>query len=253
MSWQIALSDYLIVAPHLLLGGVIVLFCRKRLYTQFPLFFAYTIAEMLQFAVLFPMLRIRSVTGWQYTFAYWIGMSVSAALRFGVIHEIFSHVFHNYRSISSYGRPAFRWLTVGLVGVTLLLAMYTGVNGLDRLASVVYLLDRAASITQCVLLVALFFLASFLGLSLRSHVFGIALGLGVFASVELVTAAIRSQVGYAGSTAVNFLLMATYHVCVLLWLFYLWAPERSPQYAVKALPEHDLEDWNKELQRLIQQ
>jgi len=253
MSWQSILSDSLIVASHLLLGGVIVVFCRNRVYIQFPLFFAYTIAEVLQFAVLFPMLLMKSVTGWEYTFAYWVGISLSAVLRFGVIHEIFSHVFHNYGVINQYGRPAFRWLTVGLVSLTLLLAVYTGANGLDRLASIIYLLDRAASITQCGLLVALFFLASYLHLSLRSHTFGIALGLGVLASVELVAAAIRSQLGYAGSTAINFLLTATYLICVLIWLYYLWAPERSPQFAVKAVPEHDLEDWNKELQRLIQQ
>ena len=46
--------------------------------------------------------------------------------------------------------------------------------------------------------------------------------------------------------------MGVYHVCVLIWLAYLWLPERVSQFAVKSVPEHDLETWNEELQRLIQ-
>jgi len=253
MSWRALLFNYLLFAPHILLGGVIVLLCRKKLYSQFPLFFAYTIAELLQFVVVVPMLRMPSVTGREYAIAYWIGQGVSTALRFGVIHEIFSHVFRNYSSISRFGRPAFRWLTVALLAFALGLAVYTGGNSFDRIHLLANLLDRAASITQCGLLVALFFFANYLRLSLRSHVFGIALGLGVFASVQLATAAAASYFGYAGSSRINFVIMATYHICVVIWLAYLWAPERSPQYLVKAVPEHDLEDWNKELQKLIQQ
>jgi hypothetical protein len=47
--------------------------------------------------------------------------------------------------------------------------------------------------------------------------------------------------------------MATYNGCVLIWIFYLVAPEREPQMTVNALPKYDLEIWNQELQRLLQQ
>ena len=253
MSWQVALSDYLMIVPHLLLIGVLAALCRKKLYREFPLFFTYAAAELFQFIVLFGMLLVPKVTGRQYSIAYWVGLALSNVLRFGVIHEIFAHVFRNYPSVRAYGAPAVRWGTVGLLATALGLALYTGGDSLDRLRTLVFLLDRTASIMQCCLLLALFAFARYLALSLRSHVFGIALGLGIFASVELAVAALRSQLGYSGNAALNYVSMATYHICVVIWLAYLWAPERSSQYLVKAVPEHDLEDWSKELQRLIQQ
>jgi len=133
------------------------------------------------------------------------------------------------------------------------LALYTGGNQFNRFMLVVNLLDRAASIAQCGLLLGLFLFAAYMGLSLRSNVFGIALGLGIYSAVTLAAAAIRTQFGYVGITALNYITMATYHVSVVIWLVYLWAPEHSTQYAAKTVPEHDLEAWNKELQRLIQQ
>jgi len=252
VSLHVLVSDYLLVAPHLLLVGVLILLVQKGLRRLFPLFFAYTLWELGQFTVALVMLLSPAVTGKQYGIAYSIGLAISTILRFGVIHEIFAHAFGRYHAVSSYGKPAFRWITVGLLALTLSLALYTGGNHFDGVMVLVHLLDRAAAITQCGLLLALFAFASYLGLSLRSHVFGIALGLGVFATVELATAALRSQLGYVGNTTLNYITMATYHVCVVIWLVYLWAPERSTQYAVKGIPEHELEAWNKELQRLIQ-
>jgi hypothetical protein len=76
--------------------------------------------------------------------------------------------------------------------------------------------------------------------------------LGVFASVELATSAMRLYV-VPSTRFFDFLTMGSYHCCVLVWMFYLLAPERSPQYTVKALPNHELDLWNKELKRLLQQ
>jgi hypothetical protein len=44
--------------------------------------------------------------------------------------------------------------------------------------------------------------------------------------------------------------MAAYHCCVVIWLVYLLAPEVAAQ-TVKELPEHNLEEWNTALQRLL--
>jgi hypothetical protein len=116
-----------------------------------------------------------------------------------------------------------------------------------------HVLERTASILQCGLLVLIFALASFLNLSFRSYVFGIALGLGIFSSVELAASAIRAEIGSAYNGLLDYFIMATYHCCVLIWAFYLWVPERSSQYALKVLPQSDLDNWNKELQRLLKQ
>jgi hypothetical protein len=51
----------------------------------------------------------------------------------------------------------------------------------------------------------------------------------------------------------DFLNMATYHVCVLIWFYYLLVPEKSVTTSAVSLPEHDLAIWNRELERLLQQ
>jgi hypothetical protein len=113
-------------------------------------------------------------------------------------------------------------------------------------------LDRTASVLQSGLLISLFLFSHYFGLSWRSPAFGIALGLGIFASVALATSTIWLHLGVFGNRAVNLFTMATYHCCVLIWMFYLMVPERQPQHPASKLPEYDLKTWNRELQRLLQ-
>jgi hypothetical protein len=244
---------YLIIVPHLLLVVVLVPLLRRRLYRQFPIFSIYIVAEIIQFVVLFAMIQTPSVTGRQYGIAYSFGLACITALNLGVIYEICAHLFRNDSVLGCFGKPLFKWITLGLLLSSLILAVGWGGHDISRLMSIMHVLERTASILQCGLLVGIFVLCTYLGLSWRSHVFGIALGLGVFSSIELAASAIRTQTGIAYTKPLDYLTMATYHCCVLIWAFYLWAPERSSQYTLKVLPEADLESWNQELRRLLNQ
>jgi hypothetical protein len=51
----------------------------------------------------------------------------------------------------------------------------------------------------------------------------------------------------------DFLNMATYHVCVLIWFYSLLAPQKSATTSTVLLPENNLDIWNRELERLLQQ
>ena len=75
-------------------------------------------------------------------------------------------------------------------------------------------------------------------------------GLGIFACVDLATETVRIWSGPAAYF--DFVTMATYHCCVVIWLVYLLAPQTAPLTA-KELPENNLEQWNAELQRLLLQ
>jgi hypothetical protein len=250
MTLRVLFWNYLLIAPRLLLLVVFLALLRHRRYRQFPVFFAYVVSDFVQAAVLLPMIFLHSRRNDIYATAFYSGLALSTALRFGIIHEIFAHMFRNYALLQRLGKPLFRWVTVGLLLVGLALAAYQGGHDVHPLATMVHALDLAASLLQCGLLFGLFLFSSYLGLSWRSHLFGIALGLGAFASANLVAAAIRSQTGFLYNTALNYFAMGTYQCCVLVWVFYLLAPERVTQYTVKTLPENDLEVWSQELQRL---
>ena len=251
MTLRVLLWNYLLIVPHLLVVVVFIALLRRRLYRQFPMFFAYIVGEIVQAAIILPMIYFRSTTGDEYAIAYYVALAVSTALRFGIIHEVFAHMFRNYTALSRFGKPLFRWATVGLLLAGLALAASAGGHDPRRLMSIVHVLHRAASILQCGLLIGLFFFSSYLGLSWRSYIFGIALGVGAVASGDLIAAAIRSQTGYTYNVFLNYFTMGIYHCSVVVWIFYLLAPERISQYNLKTLPENDLELWNQELRRLL--
>jgi hypothetical protein len=241
---------YLWAAPHALQLIIVWAMMRRRLQVQFPAFFSYIIFEILQFAVLAGISWSHLHFGDTYLRAYAAGLGLSTVFRFGVIHEVLTGLFRSYPALSRPGTLLFRGVTLLLLLIVMTMAINSSGNSSGTFIFIVHALDRGASILQCGLLLTLFFLSRYLDLPWRSPMFGIALGVGIVASVGLVIAAIRTQLGISGRVALDFTTMATYHCCVVLWLFYLLVPERRPQL-VTELPQTDLEVWNNELESLL--
>jgi hypothetical protein len=241
---------YLWVAPHVLQVCLAALMVRRGLHRQFPVFFAYSVFEVVEFAGLFVIRQLVDSSARLYFDSYCVGLMTSSALRFGILYEIFTHLFRNYPALKHAGGLVARGASVLLLFGAVVLAASTQNSSADRVLAGLFLLSRSVSTLQCGLLLCLLLFSSYFQLSWRNPVFGIALGLGIFASVDLAAAAFLAQF-MLGNSVVDALTMGTYHVCVLLWMFYLLAPERSPQYTLESVPEHDLETWNQELQRLL--
>lgn len=244
---------YLWIAPHALQVALAVMMVRRKLAREFPTFFLYTVFEVLQFVVLFVLTRIDAVSAEQYATVWIAGGAVSIALRFAVVHEIFRHVFRTYPSLDEFGALLFRWATAVLMVVAVALVAYTAGDKLDRFSVAISVVDRAVSIVQGGLLVLILLLSRFFSFPWRSYVFGIALGLGFFASVQLGISAIRAQIGITvASDLFNDISMGVYHCCVLFWIVTLLLPERADT-RVTAVPAHNLDHWNDALQRLLHQ
>ena len=245
---------YLWIAPHVLQGIMLVLILRRRVHRQFPWFFSYTAFEVLQFVVLFGLSRWPATKPMTYFYAYSVGLCISTALRFAILYEVFAHVCLEYASVSRVAKPILSWMMALFLLGSLVLAVYTGGNAADHDWLVLHLLARTALILQVGLLGVLLAFSWYLNLSWRNQAFGIALGFGIFATVDLTATAIRSQTGFAYTALLDYLTMATWHVCVLIWMIYLLAPERPRLPAPTVVPEHqDAEAWNRELERLLHQ
>jgi hypothetical protein len=248
-----ALFLYLWVAPHVLQVALAMMLVRRKLVKEFPAFFSYTLGEVLQFVVLYTMSAIPSITNAQYWTAWVLGGILSVVLRFAVVQEIFRHVFRSYPALQQLEGFLFRWATLVLMILAVTLVGYTSGSGTDRLGLAVTVVDRAVSIIQCGLLVFLLLLARFLRFSWRSYVFGIALGLGLFASVQLAVTAMRAHLGIAAATEFfDLLSMATYHCCVLFWIVALYLPQEKAT-RVSSVPVDGLAQWNEALQQLLHQ
>jgi hypothetical protein len=242
---------YLWIAPHAFQVALAVMMVRRKLAREFPAFFLYTVFEVLQFVVLFALDKIDGVSAEQYSAAWVVGGAVSVALRFAIVYEIFEHVFRSYPTLKEFGTLLFRWATVVLMIVAVVLVGYSTGAEVNRFTIAISIVGRAVSVVQCGLLVLLLLLSRFLSFSWRSYAFGIALGLGFFASVELGLSAIRTELGFA--TALDFfnlLGMATYHCCVLFWIVALLLPQREAT-SVTSVPAHNLDHWNHALRRVL--
>jgi hypothetical protein len=247
------LFNYLWIAPHVLQVALAVMMLRRNVAREFPAFFTYTVFEVFQFAVLYALNRMNSVTGQQYADVWFLGSALSIVLRFAIVNEIFTTVFRSYPSLQEFGRMVFQWATVVLMIMAVVLVAYASGNETDQAWAAVNVVDRTVSIVQCGLLVLLVLLSRFLSFSWRSYVFGIALGLGIFASAELGVSAVRAQVtGMAANDLLTLFTMGVYHCCVLFWIVTLLLPERRLS-RVSALPAHNLDHWNDALSRLLHQ
>jgi len=243
---------YLWIAPHVLQGIILFAMVRRRLYRQFPMFLLYIGFEAWQFGVLWTTSLSHLHFGGGYFHVYSVGLVLSAAIRFAVIGELFGQLLARYPALTGPGRSLLRGATAVLLLVALGLAASAPGNSADFLLNVTYALDRVASILQSGLLISIFVFSSYFALSWRSQAFGIALGLGILSSVELAMSAVRLY-GVISGTVFDFVVMGTYHCCVVIWILYLARPEPVRSQTLHPLPEHNLDIWNQELQRLLQQ
>jgi hypothetical protein len=112
------------------------------------------------------------------------------------------------------------------------------------------LLDRSVAIIQAGLLLFLFLFSRVFGLSWRNFTFGVGLGFGIFASMDLAVWALRltsSRVSFLKE--LNLALTGSYHISALVWLGYLLAAERY--VSISASPVTELKQWSQELERSL--
>ena len=211
---QIAI--YLWCAQPLFQSAVAMAMWRRKLHKQFPIFFTYILAQIGIFALTFPL---RSADNYEWFFyAYWMGAAISALLSFRVIHEVFIDVFRPYHTLKDLGTVLFKWTGVVMLLVSVVVAFSNSGNS-DPLTQAITTLQRSVRMVQCGLILFLLLFSRFLGVSKRQHSFGIALGFGLFASVELILIALNSGglLAIAHITLVN---SATYDLAILVWLAY---------------------------------
>lgn len=245
--------NYLWIAPHVLLAGLCILLLQRKLAREYPAFFAYTVYECFQFILGLALYRYKGITDDQYMEIYLIGACISSLLRFAIVYEVFRHLFHDYPVLSTFGKILYRWSAALLVLASVILIAWTTQDLQNHVSIWVNVVDRMVCIIQLGLLVVLFGASRFLGFSWRNLSFGIALGLGLFAAVELAVTAVRAAYGPATMIMFfNYFTMGTYHVCVMIWLFYAWAPERYMTFSPLAVRENTLEGWNLALKRVIE-
>ena len=217
MNWQ---SHTAVVclwsAQPILQSALAVILWRRKLHKQFPVFFVFLLAQVVNFAVIFPLWLTGNYN--LYFTPFWLGEAVNAVLGFKVIHEIFVDVFRPYHTLKDLGTLLFKWAGIVMLLVSVVVAFS---NSFDQSPMVHALttLQRSVRIVQLGLILFLLLFSRFLGVSRRQLSFGISLGFGLFAGAELVMYALHSG-GFVRQRELSRVNMISYLLAIFIWLGY---------------------------------
>ena len=198
---------------------------------------------------------IPTVTPLQFWITDWATLVSESIVKFVLVGEIFARVFNSYSSLARLGRILIRTVGVALVMTSAIAAALAPKNGSFGIVANAHLLQQTIYLIESGLLLFIFVFASYFRLSLDRGSFGVAIGLGISSCVQLATWAVMANGDLPNSTRnqLDFVNMATYHFCVLIWFFYLLVPGTVVAKSAVPLPENNLAVWNRELERLLPQ
>jgi len=246
---------YLNIAPHVFLAAAVLLFLRRRLRRIFPFFLALMLSQLVYFiaaalAYIYALSDPARLT-FVYQYVFISGLGITAILQFGVLYELCDHLFLSGLDFWGDLRKTLRWIAaLLLLSGSMISALLARVE-LARVVTVFQTLDFSANLIKIGLLLALLLFTRVLGISWRSLPAGIALGFGISATAEMAASALISQPGRTGYVTVDFIRMAAFHVCVLVWLIYIVWSKKEPSFSGNNVQISELESHLQELQRIV--
>ena len=217
MTWHShTVALYLWCAQPILQSVVAVILWHRKMHKQFPVFFLFLLVQVANFAIIFPLSLVGDYK--MYFVFFWLGEAANAVLGFKVIHEIFLDVFRPYHTLKDLGTLLFKWAGVVMLLVSVVVAFS---NSFDQspLVHAVTTLQRSVRIVQFGLILFLLLFSRFLGVSRKQVSFGISLGFGLFAGVELMLMALNSG-GFVMQGNLNLVNMVTLILAILVWCGY---------------------------------
>jgi hypothetical protein len=221
MNWLMYVSW--LVGPALEIT-LLLFMIQRKLHEVFPRFFSYILFQIVKSGFLFIVYRYYEES---YFDAYWTGNAISVLLAATVMDEVLHKLFQQYGGIQSLGSIIFRWACGLLLLLSIVNAFSSQAATADRVVAAVLSFDRSVRVMQCGLFLLLMLLCRFLRHCWRQHVFGIALGFGVFASVELILVSIVMHYGDGHVAIVSLVKSAAFNVVTLLWIVYLRQQSQS--------------------------
>ncbi len=168
-----------------------------------------------------------------YFYNYWGSYALEAALALMVIYSIFKLAMDPLPGLKKLGMLIFRWVGAISAAVALGVAFTPHASGIKFLiATITQFQQTAGVLTLCLLLFVCFAIRP-MGLSYRSRIFGVSLGLGMLATASLCTAAMISHSGNM-YTALSLVAVFAENFALLTWSAYFIFPE--PQRKMILLP-----------------
>lgn len=168
-----------------------------------------------------------------YFYVYWTSYALEAVLSLMVIYSIFKLAMAPLKGLQTLGMLVFRWVAAISIAVAIGVALTPHLSGIKFMVAMVTQLQQTSSILTLCLLLFVGFAVRPMGLSFRSRIFGVSLGMGLMATINLVDAAWLShnQDMYSKLSIINGVADC---IALLAWSTYFAFPE--PKRRIIVLP-----------------
>jgi hypothetical protein len=232
------LSQLQYVEP-ILCGMLLYFLVRAKASRQFGFLSAYLGVRLLCDVICIPLLNFsghgieRHLAYQIYWYAYWTSFALEAILSLLVIYGIFKMAMAPLKGLQTLGMLIFRWVAAISVAVAIGVAVSPHQSGIKFMTAMITQLQQTSSILTLCLLLFVCFAIRPMGLSFRSRIFGISLGLGFLATINLINSAwiAHNPSMYSLFSLINVVAVS---LTLLTWSGYFAFPE--PKRRIIVLP-----------------
>ena len=160
-----------------------------------------------------------------YFYTYWTSAVVVSALSLLVVYGIFRLAMAPLKGLQTLGVLVFRWAAAISIALALGMAVAPHEQGLGFVLSLVTQFQRTSSVLTLGLLLFVCFAIRPMGLSFRSRIFGVSLGLGFSAAMSLIMAAWFHDSSNMYSSTASLVTGVAGLATLLIWSAYFALPE----------------------------
>lgn len=223
----------------------------RGLQKRHPVFIAYLLFVSVEQFSLFILDISPKVSGETWWACFWVGMIVEGLLKFGVIAELAHKLLTRWPAVARLGRNAISIAGVLLVFIAAIAAAHAAPENSPWFIGSAHILSQTLYLTEAGLILSLFVVATILKVPWDRITFGIALGFGILWCEHLAVWALVAGGVDRDAWWQDFGNMATYHVCVLIWAYFLLVSKKVQTQTPGLPPPEKPEVWNREMERLL--
>ena len=195
MSTRLLLENCMFAEIFAALAILIFMF-RKRVMGKFFFLVAFlvvmTTENLISVATLFfrKALGISAMLDYNiYATSHWVTTPIEYVLSVLVIYSVFREAMKPLSGLHRAGNIVFRWVCGVSLALVFGIAVGPHMSGATYVSTVSAQIQQGISVLTLCLLLFVCFATRYLGLTFRSHIFGISLGLGMWSTMSLVMTA----------------------------------------------------------------
>ncbi len=220
---RLSLIDYVLwCATPIMMTAIGYAMFRRRLHREFPFFFNYALFVVLSFVVEFPL------RNWSnFFYVYWTTSALSIIVSFAVLQEIFKDAFRPYEALRDLSIILFRWCALVILLVAGMWAITSWrADNIDNITNAIYLVDRSVRMMQCGLVFFMLLFSEYLGISRRNVLFGIAVGFGFYAAINMLVMTAMTHQTIITKANLGRINGCAYIFSMVIWLAYTALPAK---------------------------